>query len=402
MNRKWNTKKLGEVCNIIGGGTPSKANPAFYTGDILWATVRDMKHEFIDDTEFKITQEAVKESSTNIIPKGNIIIATRVGLGKICLLTHNTAINQDLRGIIPKNKNELSIRYLFWWLNSITEIIIRNGTGATVQGVKLPFIRNLDIPVPSFSEQQRIVSTLDKAFSAIEKAKFNAEQNLKNVKVVFECYLQEFFETKFAEWKEMKFKEVCNLVGGSQPSKNDFIYQHKEGYIRLIQVRDYRTDKYITYIPADKAKRFCTESDIMIGRYGPPIFGIFKGLAGAYNVALMKAEVNEEICNADYFYWFLKTNKLREFVEKSSKRAAGQDGVRKELLDEYPVPILKLSDQKKIVSQLNAMLAKTKKLKLTYQNKISRLEEIKKSILQKAFSGELNTENIDIETQVQA
>lgn len=82
MKKNWHVKKLGEICNIIGGGTPSKSNASFYTGSILWATVRDMKNKVILDTEYKITQVAVKKSSTNIIPKNNVVIATRVGLGK--------------------------------------------------------------------------------------------------------------------------------------------------------------------------------------------------------------------------------------------------------------------------------------------------------------------------------
>ena len=81
---RWQTKNLGDVCNVVGGGTPSKDKAAFYSGDIPWATVRDLKQEVITSTEFKITKEAVKSSSTNIIPSGNVVIATRVGLGKVC------------------------------------------------------------------------------------------------------------------------------------------------------------------------------------------------------------------------------------------------------------------------------------------------------------------------------
>jgi restriction endonuclease S subunit len=69
----WEEKRLGEVCNIIGGGTPSKKNDKFYIGNIPWATVRDMKTDKIRNTEFKITSKAVLNSSTNIIPKGNVI-----------------------------------------------------------------------------------------------------------------------------------------------------------------------------------------------------------------------------------------------------------------------------------------------------------------------------------------
>jgi type I restriction enzyme S subunit len=178
MKKGWEVKKLGDVCTIKGGGTPSKSNKSFYIGDIPWATVRDMRFDIINETEFKISKEAVQNSATNIIEKGNVIIATRVGLGKVCILEKDTAINQDLKGIIPKHKNEIDKLYLFHWLKSIAPEIIKNGTGATVQGVKIPFIESLNIPLPPLSEQKRIVAILDEAFAAIDKAKANAEKNL--------------------------------------------------------------------------------------------------------------------------------------------------------------------------------------------------------------------------------
>jgi len=181
------------------------------------------------------------------------------------------------------------------------------------------------------------------------------------------------------------FEDVCELVGGSQPAKDDFIYEPKDGYIRLIQVRDYRTDKFITYIPKDKARRFCNKEDIMIGRYGPPIFGIFKGLEGAYNVALMKAVVNEKICNKDYFYWFLNTDSLRQFVEHSSKRAAGQDGVRKELLDKYPVLLPPLPEQQRIVAILDEAFAAIAKAKANAEQNLKNAKELFESYLQGVF-----------------
>jgi len=160
----------------------------------------------------------------------------------------------------------------------------------------------------------------------------------------------------------------------------------KEGYIRLVQVRDYRTDKYITYIPKEKAKKFCSETDIMIGRYGPPIFGIFSGIEGAYNVALMKAIPDEQKLNKEYFRWFLKSDDLLQFVEKTSKRAAGQDGVRKERLYTYPVPIPPLAEQKQIVNLLDSAFAKIDQAKANIEKNIANAKELFQSKLNEVFS----------------
>jgi len=319
------------------------------------------------------------------------IVKDGSGFGRITIMSAYTSVIGTLQYIIPNE--EIDLNYLYYNLLSID-------FKKYVSGAAIPHIYFKDYKTEPFlwipiKEQKELVAIIDDAFESIESAKSNAEQNLKNAKELFESYLNDIFESKDKEWVIEPFEKVCNLVGGSQPSKDDFIYEPRNGYIRLIQVRDYRTSKFITYIPKEKARRFCSENDIMIGRYGPPIFGIFKGLEGAYNVALMKAEVNNKLCDSEYFYWFLKTNKLRQFVEKSSKRAAGQDGIRKELLDKYPVPFPKsIEKQKSIVRNIELLINETKRLESIYQQKLNDLEDLKKSILQKAFNGELKTSKI--------
>lgn len=191
--KEWKVKKLGDVCDIIGGGTPSKANQKFYDGNICWATVRDMKNNLITETEFKITDEAVKNSSTNIIPKGNVVIATRVGLGKVCILKNDMAINQDLKGIIPKDSKIISTTYLFHWLKSISDVIKTNGTGATVQGVKLPFVKNIEIPIPTLEEQRRIEDNINALSAETKKLEAIYNKKLADLEELKKSILQKAF-----------------------------------------------------------------------------------------------------------------------------------------------------------------------------------------------------------------
>lgn len=162
--------ELGSVVRIVGGGTPSKRNPSFYKGNIPWATVRDMGNDYLETTELRINEEAVRQSSTNIIPKDNVIIVTRVGLGKVSIIKQDTAINQDLRGIIPIDKDQLDTKYLFYWFKSISQTIIDAGRGATVHGVTLPFIRSLKIPLPDITTQRKIVERFESLFVEIDKS----------------------------------------------------------------------------------------------------------------------------------------------------------------------------------------------------------------------------------------
>tara|TARA_B100000886_G_scaffold50126_1_gene30901 strand:- start:140 stop:1270 length:1131 start_codon:yes stop_codon:yes gene_type:complete len=168
LSKDWDKVFLGDVCNLVGGGTPSKNKPEYYNGEIPWATVRDMTCEELSFTEHKITELGLKNSSSKVIPKNNLVIASRVGLGKVCILNQETAINQDLRGVIPKKGTRIDNRFLFYWFKGIADYIISEGTGLTVKGVKLPFLNSLSLPMPPIKNQQRIVSELDTIFGQSE------------------------------------------------------------------------------------------------------------------------------------------------------------------------------------------------------------------------------------------
>ena len=195
----WEEKTLGEVCNIIGGGTPSKSINEYYNGDILWATVRDMKTDKLNDTELKITDLGLNKSSSNLIPKGHVIIATRVGLGKVCLLDNDTAINQDLKGIVPKKEYKILNKFIFWWFKSIAHNIVSAGTGATVHGVKLPFIKSLVFPYMSVEKQSKIIDTLDKLNEQTKQLEEHYKQKLQNLEELKKSVLQKAFSGKLIE-----------------------------------------------------------------------------------------------------------------------------------------------------------------------------------------------------------
>jgi type I restriction enzyme S subunit len=373
MKEGWEIKTLGEVCDILDKLRKPITKSDRVVGDYPYYGATGIL-SYVDHYIF----------SEDLVLLGEDGAKWGVGDRSAFIATGKYWVNNHAHVLKPKN-DALEYNWLVHYLNGndLTPFV----TGMTVPKLTQEKMRSIPIPLPPLPVQQRIVSIIDKSFEAIDKAIENTQKNLQNAKELFESYLNEVFCN--SEWEEKTFEQVCELIGGSQPPKDDFIYEPKDGYIRFVQVRDYRTDKYITYIPIEKARRFCSARDIMIGRYGPPIFGIFKGIEGAYNVALMKANVNEKICSQDFFFWFLNNNKLRSFVEKSSKRAAGQDGVRKELLDKFPVFLPPLDTQQTIVRKLDTLNFETKTLEGIYQQKLRDLEELKKSVLNKAFAGEL-------------
>ena len=384
MKAGWQTKQLGDICRLIGGGTPSKGKMEYYAGNIPWATVRDMRSEVITETECKITKEALKSSATNVIPMGNVVIATRVGLGKVCLLGQDTAINQDLRGIVPIDPKILSVRFLFWWLISITDSIVAEGTGATVQGVKLPFVRSLQAPVPPLSEQRRIVGILDEAFEGIATAKANAEKNLQNARAVFESHLNAVFTQRGEGWVERTIGEHIRFIDyrGKTPAKT-------ESGLRLITAKNvkmgYLQESPMEFVAPNSYDRWMTRG---IPRQGDVLFTTEAPLANvaqldtdekvvfAQRIIIMQPDA--ATLNSTFLKYLLLSQPVQQRIHAKGTGATVK-GIKASLLKTIEISFPKsLTEQEKIVSKLDSLAIETQRLESIYEQKLTAMEALKK------------------------
>lgn len=396
MKAGWEYRTLGDVCDIIGGGTPSKDNASFYeNGTVPWATVRDMKSDVISETEFKITNVAVSSSSTNVIPKGHIVIATRVGLGKVCLLAHDTAINQDLKGIIPRNANKLMVGYLFQWFKNNAQTIINEGTGATVQGVKLPFIKSLIIPIPPLPEQQRIVTILDEAFDGIFTAKSNAAKNLQNARAIFESHLQSVFTQRGEGWVEKEIGKVADVFDGPHATPKTVhegpvflgISALEDGKINLGETRHVTSEDFKQW-----TRRVKPQADDVVFSYETRLGQaaiIPKGLDCCLGRRMGLIRVNKKIVDPQFLVYQYISPVFRAFLESRTVKGATVDRISIKEFPSFRVSLPELNEQKLLAEQFEVLRAETQRLESIYQQKLSALDALKKSLLDQAFTGQL-------------
>lgn len=372
--------KLGEICKFQSGGTPSKSEISFFNGNIPWITTVALNGNIIgtEDAIDWITEKAIDNSAAKIVPSNSVMVGTRVGVGKVAINSIPMSTNQDIISLLNIDESKWSKDFICKFIGAKSSYLNSQARGATIKGIKIDTLAELQLPNLTLHQQYKIAAIFDKVDSLISTRK----QQLEKLDQLVKSRFVEMFGDPILNQKGFpvyRMDEVVEFQGGSQPDKKYFEYEPTEDNIRLIQIRDYKTDKYITYIPKSMAKRFCSADDIMIGRYGPPIFQILQGIEGSFNVALMKA--TPKIGNREFIRQFLKQDCLLEYLEGLSKRTAGQDGIQMDKLKEYPFPMPPIELQE----EFEKFIKKVDKSKFEVQQSLEKLEILKKSLMQQYF-----------------
>ncbi len=375
---KWSWVPLGEVATLLNGRAYKQAElldsgptPVLRVGNFF--SNRSWYYSDLDLPEEKYCEE------------GDLLNSWSASFGPKIWKGPRAIYHYHIWKILISE--QIDKKFLFYLLEKDSEDIKAQGNGVGMFHATKGGMEKMLIPLPPMSEQKRIVEKLDALLIRIDTSIEHLHSKLDLSKQLFDSILDEFF--KLPECDAVPLTEVVDFIGGSQPPKSQFSDIQKEGYVRLIQIRDYKSDNYIVYVDSASTKKFCTKDDVMIGRYGPPVFQILRGLDGAYNVALMKAVPNEDVLTKDYLFWFLQSPSIQNYVIGISQRAAGQSGVNKKALEKYLIPVPSKTMQNDIVDKVGQLVSKSRDLEAEVTAEIASLNQLKASILDSAFKGEL-------------
>ncbi|MFW0807374.1 restriction endonuclease subunit S [Bacillus pumilus] len=416
----WVWVTLKDVCKINMGQSPKGEYTTDDSNNIpLIGGPADMGETYPNAKRYTIKPTKLSEN-------GELIVSVRATLGKTNIADGQYCLGRGVAGI---KSNIIDIRLLRYYFETIKSYLYSVSTGTTFQQISRKNIESIAFPLLPLNEQKRIADKVERLLSKIDEAK----QLIEEAKETFELRRAAILDKAFRgdlgtnveneesitnllskdkvlvstkcelpnNWVYLKLGDVVKFQGGSQPPKSVFKEEQLDDYIRLIQIRDFKSDKYKTYIPKELAKRTFVENDVMIGRYGPPVFQILRGMSGAYNVALMKAIPVKELMDNDFLYYLLQAPFIQNPVIRESHRTAGQTGVRKELIEDLSIGLPPLNEQKRIAEKVENFLKKFEVEQELVGIVTDNLAIIKQSILSKAFRGELGTNDPSEESAIE-
>ncbi|MDP1812248.1 MAG: restriction endonuclease subunit S [Sediminibacterium sp.] len=383
--KNWEKKKLGDVCTLINRGVSPKY---LEKGGLLVLNQKCIRDHCINIEPARYHDSKLKPvSSERLIQIGDVVVnSTGTGtLGRVAQVKKLIQATVDSHVTIVRPIKDLFFSEFFGYaMINIEEEITEGGEGCGGQTElsRNKLKENYYISFPkSISEQQRIVSILDEAFTAIATAKANVEQNLKNARELFESYLQGVFENKGEGWDDKTLNEISEKLDSKRIPITKNV--RKEGSIPYYgasgivdYVADYLFDEDLLCVSEDGAN--------LLARTYPIAFSI-SGKTWVNNHAHILRFNN--IVSQKFVELYLNSIKLDDFVS-----GMAQPKLNQTMLNKIPIPFPKsLMEQESIVLKLEALSTETKKLESNFQQKIEDLEELKKSVLQKAFNGELKT-----------
>ena len=377
--------RLGDICTIQSGGTPSRHNKAYWDdGTIPWVKISDIKDKYLDATEERITKLGLENSSAKIFPAGTILYTIFATLGEVCILNIEAATNQAISGIQLESE-QVDKDYLYHYLSSLKSTVNNIGRGVAQNNINMTILRNFEIPLPPLEEQRKIAAVLDKVSDLIAKRRTQLDKLDELVKSRF---IEMFGDTVLNpyDWNKDFLGTVCNVRDGTHDSPQ----YYQTGYPLV-------TSKNVTAGKIDLSNcSLISEADYnkinerskvdkgdiimpMIGTVGKPVIVEIEPNFAIKNVALIKFRQASKVLNI-YIRTLLQSDYFDDAV--ISKIRGGTQkfislGDIRNL--EVLVPPIELQNQ------FADFVKQTDKSKLAIQKNLEKLEILKKSLMQKYF-----------------
>lgn len=394
----WATVALSDVAKVVNGGTPKSKVAEYWGGDVQWLTPKDMGQmdgREISETPRTITEAGLSGSSARLVPAGSVILSTRAPIGHLAMNTVPMAFNQGCRGIIPSEK--LDPTYLYHFLDMSRDLLNELGSGTTFKELSATNLKSVKIPLPPLEEQQQIVAVLDKAFEGLARARVHAETNLQNVQELSEASVDAIFERLPDATPINELQDFCTERGITYGVIK--LGEHKPDGVpclRTSNVKPLHIDtegmKWIAPELSDEYRRTILEGGEVLVNVRGTLGGVAtvpEDMVG-WNISreVAMVPVDHTRLDPDFASFFISTRKAQNWLTGVVKGAAYK-GINLTDLRLLKIPAPTLEVQIEVIEEVKELRQRMISAEAAYKEKLSNLDDLRQSLLQKAFAGEL-------------
>ncbi len=412
MKTGWQKKSLDEVCLFSNGLWKGEKEPFVNVGVIR--NTNFTKDGALDDSDIAYLDVESKKFEKRRLQFGDIILEKSGGgpkqpVGRVALFDKQDgqfSFSNFTSALRVKNPQEIDFRFLhkglFWtYLSGATEGMQSHSTG--IRNLDGNAYKAIEISFPPLPEQLRIVAILDQAFVSIATARANAEQNLQNVRALFESQLQAVFSQRGEGWAEKPLGDICEFLNGFAFKSGDVVSESQTQLVRMGNLYNDQLDLerspvfYPDSFSATYSRYVLHEGDIIMsltGTTGKEDYGFAVRIPNCSHTLLMNQRIMKfdaikfDIVDDSYLLHYLRSRCFLDVLYPTANgtRQANLSSVTMKVLT---VPLPSLKEQKEIAVKLDALHEETQRLESIYQRKIEALYELKQSLLHQAFSGQL-------------
>jgi type I restriction enzyme S subunit len=385
-------KKFGEVCDFVRGPFGGSLKKSCFVEEGY--AVYEQQHAIYDQftkIRYFVDEDKFNEMKRFELKTNDLIMSCSGTMGKVAIVPENVKkgiINQALLKLTPKDF--LDVQYLKYWMSSpdFEQRIEENTVGAAIKNVaSVKVLKQIDVPIPPLPEQKRIVAILDKAFTAINHAQANIQKNIENAKELFESKKTEYFDRLSLENELLPITEACEKIfaGGDKPRKNFSKTPTNELKIPVIAnaVKDNGLYGFTKEAKVNKP------SITVAARGSGTGHTEFRDYPFVPIVRLIVLTPNIEIIDVEFLMHAIKNLTI-------TRSGSAIPQLTVPMIKSYSIPIPSKEKQKEIVEILNQLEMELEEYRFKLDKKLIELDDLKKSILQKAFAGELTEKEISI------
>lgn len=402
----WVWVRLGAIAEIVTGGTPSKKQPEYYGGNFPFYKPSDLDQGRLtyDASEY-LSEEGKKVS--RIIPKNSTAVCCIGSIGKCGYLMCEGTTNQQINSAIPKI-NSLCL-YYYLCTENFVQNLLSMASATTIAIVNKSKMESCAFPLPPLSEQQRIVERIEELFAKLDEAKERLQEVADSFAVRKAGILHKAFTGELTKqwrrengvsdesWEEKTIGEICSSLkyGTSKKSSDDGeVVVLRMGNLQNGEI-DWSNLAY-TSDEEDIKKYLLKSGDVLFNRTNSPELvgktSIYRGeIPAIYAGYLIKLDYEKNIVVGDYLNYYLNSSKAKEYYMQVKTDGVSQSNINAKKIGEFEIPLPTLPEQDEIVRLIDDLLARERAAQQAAEQALASIDLMKKSILARAFRGELGT-----------